>query len=221
MKTVNILIIEDHKGIAQALQLVLAQYERINKTYLAHNYKETLDVLKQGSIDVVILDINLDSHEYDGFIIAQKIKQLYSRIKVIIYSDHVRKTHYERLFNECKVDAYLDKQSEIEEIYTAINKVLNNEIYVDKNVMGVLQVKDWMNLSAREKEVIALLSEGITQKEIADKLCVSPRTVESHLRTLFKKTQTKNAVELVKKYIQYKSGNRDANGNTPPPFMEL
>lgn len=215
---INILIVEDHLGFAQGIQLLLEQHTRVKEVNITTNFQDTLEVLKQKSIDIIILDLHFETNAYDGFTIANKVKQLYPQIKIMILTQHARKNHYKRLFEECKVDAYLDKKLGIEETYIAINAVLSNQKYIDSSIEKMLEIEGWMTISEREKEVIKQLSKGYVQKQIADDLCISQKTVETHIRNLFKKFNVKNSVELIAKYVKYKNANRDNVEDTTPPF---
>ncbi len=217
----NILIVEDSIVFAQGFQLLLEQHPLVKTVCIVDNYRETLDTLKSKTIDIVILDLNFETKEYDGFIIANKIKQLYQTIKIAVLTQHTRKSHYERLFTECKVEAYLDKKLGIEETFSAIDALINGEKYVDKNIQQMLEIECWMKSSKREQEIIVQLKKGLTQKEVADILCISPKTVEVHLRNLFQKFKVKNTTELVVKYMRYINANRENVEESTPPFKLL
>lgn len=217
----KILIVEDSQIFAQGLELLLDQHPLVGNIKIVNNYEKTLIYLKENFVNIIILDLNFETNEYDGFIIAKKVKQLYPKIKIMILTQHTRINHYERLFNECKVDAYLDKQLGIEETFLAINKVMKGEKYIDYNISEMLEIEGWMKASERENQVIQLLIEGFTQKEIADKLNISPKTVEVHIRNLFNKFNVKNSIELVAKYVKYKSANRENVEDSTPPFMAV
>ena len=209
MKNLKVLIVEDSVIFSEGLRLILEQHASINKVYLAHNFNDTLDILITASIDIIFLDLNFETSDYDGFIIAKKIKELYSDIKIIVLTQHARIYIYEKLFNECKVDAYLDKQLGAEDMFFAIEQVINNEKYVDRNISEILEIEQWLKISKREGEVILLLMDGLAQKEIASKLNISPKTVEKHIFNLMKKFKVKNSVELITKYMRYINGNRE------------
>jgi DNA-binding NarL/FixJ family response regulator len=217
----NILLVEDSVSFAQGMELLLLQHPKIKKVLHTINYEATLDVLKMNSIDIIILDLNFETKQFDGFMIAKKVKQQYPIIKIMILTQHTRKHHYNRLFNECKVDAYLDKQLGIEETYAAIETVMKGQRYIDKNISEMLEIEQWMQASKREQEVIIQLMKGLTQKEIADKLFISPKTVEVHIRNLFHKFNVKNTTELVSKYIRYKNANRENIDESTAPFKTL
>lgn len=214
----NILVAEDSLIFAQGIQLLLEQHPLVKKTLHAVDYKSTLDVLKKENIDIIILDLNFETKEYDGFIIADKVRQLYPKIKIMILTQNTRIAHYERLFNEYDVDAYLDKQLGVDETFTAITEVANNRKYIDYNISQMLEIESWMRISKREHDILKNLSKGSIQKEIADKLCISPRTVEVHVRNLFKKFKVKNVAELMTKYMKYKNANRENIEDSTAPF---
>lgn len=219
-RKVDILMIEDSKSYAQGMELLLKQNTSVAEVFYASDYSSALDALKERNIDIVILDLNFETEEYDGFIIANKIKQQYPIIKIIVLSQHIRKQHYKRLIEEELVDAYLDKQLGIEETYIALETVLKGHSYVDSNIYNMLEIETWMHLSLREREVVELLCEGITQKEVANNLCISPKTVETHIRNLFERFKVKNTTELVAKYMKYKNANRENIEGTIPPFKK-
>lgn len=217
----NILIVEDHLGFAEGMELLLEQHPKVQSTSIVTTFQNTLDHLKTHNIQMIILDLHFETREYDGFKIAKKVKQLYPDIKIMILTQHARKEHYERLFNECHVDAYLDKKLGIKETYKAIEEIMNGNIYIDHSIEEMLEIEEWMTISEREKEVIDHLRQGLTQKEIAGRMFIVPKTVEVHIRNLFERFDVKNSVELVAKYMKYKSANRENIDDSIPPFKDL
>lgn len=219
-KEIDILIIEDHLGFAEGMQLLLTQHGKVRKTNIVTNYKDSLEFLKSNSVDIVILDLEFDTNAYDGFIIANKIKQLYPSIKIMILTQNARKNLHKRLFEECKVDAYLDKKLGVEETYNAIDSLMKGKTYLDPSIKYMLEIQEFMNITDREKELLTYLEKGMLQKQIADKMYISPKTVEATIKKLFNKFKVKNSVELVAKYVRYKNANRDNFDDTTPPFKE-
>ena len=206
----NILIVDDSLIFSQGLMVLLEQFpDYVGILKLAHNYKQTLSILANEKISILILDLNFESEDYNGFDIAKKVKLIYPHIKIIILTQEAKIDNYEILFNDIKVDGYLDKQLGIEETLGALTAVTNGKIYIDKNIENMLEIGKWLNISNREKDVINLLSSGLTQKEIADKLCISKRTVETHIKNLTLKMKVKNTTHLVSIYLNYKNGNRE------------
>ncbi|WP_299367646.1 response regulator transcription factor [Winogradskyella sp.] len=210
MKTLDILIVDDSKLFSQGLAVLLEQYpNKIRHIETASNYSEALQILNQHEIDIILLDINFESNDYSGFTIAKKVKELYPDIKIIILTQQAKIDNYEILFNEINVDGYLDKQLGIDETLEALKAVSNGKKYIDKSIESMLQIGKWLDISNREKQIINLLTLGLTQKEIAERLFISRRTVETHIKNLTAKIGAKNSVHLVSIYSEYKNGNRE------------
>jgi DNA-binding NarL/FixJ family response regulator len=220
-QTCAILVIDDSIIFSQGLQALLIQHEKIASIELAHDYSSAMGMLRNHKIDIVILDLNFTDSDYDGFIIARKVKQLYPAIKIIILTQCAQIDHYETLIKKLKVNAYLDKKLGIEETTAALNAVLLGETYIDKNISEMLSIGRWLAISKREREVINLLVGGSSQKEIGAKLFISPKTVESHVRNLCHKLKAKNSIELASMYVKYRSANRENYDDTTPPFKQL
>ena len=219
--SLDILIVEDHLGFAEGMKLLLAQNPRIKNTYIVGDFQETLNFLRNQFVHIIILDLDFNTKDYDGFIIAKKVRQQYPDIKIMILTQHARKEHHQRLFEECGVNAYLDKKLGIGETYKAIDQVMSDETYIDHSIKEMLEIEGWMTISNREREVINYLKDGLTQKEIASKMFIVPKTVEVHIRNLFDKFDVKNSVELVAKYVKYRSANRDNAEDSTPPFKNI
>jgi DNA-binding NarL/FixJ family response regulator len=208
--TVAVLIVDDSVIFAEGLALLLEHsVPLVESTVIAIDYKSTLSILSSQSIDLIILDVNFDSEDFNGFDIARKVKQLFPEIKIIMLTQRVKIDYYELLIDDIKVDGYLDKRFGIEEILYAITAVVNGEQYIDENIKKMLEIGRWLTVTKREKEVLDLLIEGDTQKEIGVKLFISSRTVESHIKNLCLKMEAKNTAQLIATYTRYLKSNRE------------
>ncbi len=206
----DILIVDDSVLFSQGMVSLLEEFPNyVGSIKVAYNYKQTLEILATKTVNTLILDLNFESDDYDGFDIARKVKAFHPKVKIIILTQQAKIDNYEVLFNEINVDGYLDKQLGIEETLGALTAVMNGERYIDKNIKDMLEIGKWLNISNREKDVISLLSLGFTQKEIAEKLHISSRTVETHIKNLTNKMDAKNATHLVSIYTKYRKGNRE------------
>lgn len=212
MRQINLIIIDDSIIFSQGLASLLKQYpDYVNKIYIAHNYHEALDKLSKESINVAILDLNFESNHYNGFDIAKKIKIFYPEKKIIILTQQAKIENYEILFNDIQIDGYLDKQLGVEETFEALETVMKGKTYIDKNIKSMLEIGRFLNITNKEKEVIKLLSEGLIQKEIAVRLFVSNRTIETHVKNLTRKIGAKNTAHLISIYTKYINGNRESS----------
>ena len=220
-KQIHILLVEDSLSYIQGMQLLLSQHPDIKSVDYAHDAENTFSFLEKNTVDIILLDLGFNTEEFNGFDIAKKIKETYPQVKVLILSQHIRKHYYKRLFDECMVDGYLDKELGIEEIYDAISHVMKGGKYIDSNIKSILEIEEWMKVSEREKDVIILLSKGLAQKEVAHKLCISQKTVETHIGNLLKKFEVKNSVELVRRYIRYRNANRENGIDNVAQFEDM
>ncbi len=213
-KNIQILLVEDSVSYAEGMELLLIQNENIGKVHHVVNYQDTLNFLKDSTnpfIDIIILDLNFETDEFDGETIAKKVRQQYPEMRIIVLTQLVTKYYYNKLFKQCKVNAFLDKQLSVEETYNALEAVMNGDTYIDKNIARMIEIGQFMHITKREQEVLELLVKGNTQKKIAAKLFISPKTVEVHIRNLFERFEVKSSTELVVKYLRYKNGNRNNN----------
>lgn len=210
MKKTKLILIEDHelvrKGIASIIKMdasieLLGEYARADSA---------LDALKKRlNPDIVIMDISLP--EMNGLEASKILNQEYPHIKVIILSMYMEKQYVLESL-ACNVCGYVAKDSVADEILVAIEKVLSGGKFFSKVVIDVAlnlykdtkkkqKIKQKIQLTKREHEVIHLISNGLKSYEIADKLFISESTVDVHRGNIMKKFQAKNMAELVKKAI--------------------
>ena len=185
------------------------------------NYEEGIHFLDTKNISFVILDIQFRTASYDGFIIAKNIYKNYPKIKIMILSDYVQLDYYYRMFEIPNVKAYLDKQSDENEIYEGIDTLIKNQIYLCPKMEKLKKIGKSMIFTKREEEIIDLLSKGITQHKIGEKLFISHRTVERHVENLRDKFNVNNTTELVAKYVQYRNSNDEDFDGRSSPFQKI
>ena len=220
-KKLSVLIVDDSVIFSEGLEQLLSHHPLVSKITLAHNYEKAFEFLQSKTVDVMILDLNFDSSDYDGFKIAEEVKNDFQNVRIIVLTQHAKVDHYEKLVDEYGVEGYLDKQLSVKQMFKAIEKVMAGENYIDANIRKMLDDGRWLKLSKREKEVLTVLSKGHTQKEAAAELFVEPKTIESHIRNLCQRFNANNSVELVSMYIRYKSAYREDYEGTTPPFKKI
>jgi len=208
-KKLNFLIIEDSLIFIEGLIALLHGKSFTHNVLNAQNIKEAFKILEKETIDFVILDLNFETKEFNGFTIAKKIRKLFPEIKVLVLSEHVKVFIYYKLFDEYDVHAYLDKQLGFEQLSKAIEEILKGNKYIDSNIEEMIKVGERMKMSKREKEVVPYLLEGYTQKEIGDKLFISKKTVEKHIDNMASKFGVKRTVPVVVNYLRYIFSHRE------------
>lgn len=218
MMKCNILIIEDSKVFAKGIRMLLTQLNYVDNIYTALDYQAALSFLVEKNVSLVILDLNFRVSEYDGFMIAEKIKLDFSDVKIMILTDYVQTDYYYRLFENNNVKGYMDKQSDEDQLFEGIKTIIAGGIYLCPSIQKLKEIDKWMVFTRREKEVIELLVKGLTQSRISEILFISDKTVGRHVMNLLQKFKVKNTTELVAKYVRYKNSNDERVDEHLPPF---
>lgn len=207
VRHINVLIVDDHQIIRDGVKALLKNAEEINIVNEASNGKEAIKLIRQNpnEIDVIILDITMPV--MDGLQTTKCLVKEFPKIKILALSMHDDEWHLISMLKE-GVLGYVLKTTGSSELIQAINRVANGQSYFDKQASGKLlnylsnkekgKKMAVGELTAREKEILLLIVEEFTNTEIAEKLFLSPRTVDTHRRNLLQKLNAKNTAGLVK-----------------------
>lgn len=203
--TIRTAIVDDQKLFRGGLKMILAEDPCIDVVFEAGNGRQFLERLKFEPVEVVILDVEMP--EMDGIETLKVLHQQYPDVKVIMLTMH----DSDRLINhlmQLGACGFLLKDEDPEIVRTAVNRVAAEGVffrdYVSRAILkGSKQRKRRQDdsyrakLSDRELEVLRLLCQEFTSKEVAEKLFISYRTVEGHRRSMQEKTGARNIVGLV------------------------
>ncbi len=207
---INILIAEDHQMMVDGIKAMLANEPAIRVVAEASNGIEALSCLEKNDIDIVLLDINMPV--LDGVETSKKIKALYPMVKVIALSMYDEGALiYSMLKNGVK--GYILKNIGKERLLEAIQTVYDGENYFSDHVKDTLLTsmqpgktksssEFMVKLTRREKEIINLIIDEYTTAEIAEKLFISEKTVETHRKHVLQKLNVRNTAGLVRTVIQ-------------------
>ena len=207
MKKIKIVIADDHTIFRQGLRMLLAQEDDMEVVGEAADGIEALDLVRKCNPDIVLLDIAMP--HMDGVKVAGKIKKTLPQTKIIVltsYSDD------QFLFEFLKlgVSGFVLKDSASQELIYSIRKSHEGMVFFDPSVSKKVMEKftqvsggksDFVNygkLSDREKEVLRLVAEGYATKDVAEKLHISPKTVENHRANIMKKLNIRDRTGLTK-----------------------
>jgi DNA-binding NarL/FixJ family response regulator len=207
MPVMKILIADDHTMFINGLRLLLSDTGKYDVVAVAYNGQEALNILAEQRIDIVLMDVNMP--KLNGYQATFKIKEQYPGVKVIVLSMLADELSVNKML-EAGADGYLFKNADEEELFESLDAVLRGEIYITKEVRNRINVsKNKSNtsearLSSREIDIANLIVNGLTNQEIADTLCLSVRTVETHRKNILAKLELKNTASLVKYLIDNK-----------------
>ena len=209
-KIITVAIVEDDKGIRQSLEWLLKSSADFLCVAACDSAEEALRVLPKAAPEVILMDINLPN--LSGIECTARIKELLPSVQVVmitVYGDT------EKVFNALRAGAsgYILKRATPERILQAIREVhaggvpMSGEIA--RKVLGTFRdpapaPAEEQNLSRREREVLELLSQGCSNKEIADKLSISIETVTWHLRHIYSKLHVRSRTQAALRFLSYK-----------------
>ncbi|MAP80994.1 MAG: DNA-binding response regulator [Aequorivita sp.] len=198
----KILLADDHFLVLEGLEVLLSTFNFVEKTETVLDYIALKEVLQQEHFDVLLLDIHFG--DYDGREILGEIKQLAPKLKIIALTSHSDSATIKSSVN-AGFDGYLLKIDGRDEIEQALKAAMKGERYFSsKTQQTFFEMNTSKNnnaLTDREKEVLQLIVQEYTTKEIAEQLCLSEKTIESHRANLMLKLEARNIAGMVKKAI--------------------
>ena len=200
MKNLDVFIVDDHALFRKGLTYALSRADHFGNIYEAANGLEFLEALKNIRPDIVLMDISMPDME--GPEATRKALQKYPDLKIIALSMHNDLPHFKQMI-DAGVMGFLSKDADLEDVLSAIRSVAKGQKTFSQELMYdlVRELSDTRSkselLSKREKEVLLLISSGMSNQQIADKLHLSKRTVDKHRENILAKTQTKNTAELI------------------------
>lgn len=198
MEKIKIAIVDDHQILRAGLKVLLQCIDNIDIVIEASNGKEFIEQLEVTTPDLVIIDINMPV--MNGAEAVKIARKKFPDLKVIVLSMN-REEHYFKTMNDLGVDGYIIKESDYEELEHAIETVLKGGKYFSQELLLSMvnnrPTHMKINLSDREQEVLNYMCKGLSANEIADKLFISPRTVEIYRSDLLLRTESANSISLV------------------------
>ena len=205
---IKVIVADDHQMFIDGIAELLKSMPTIEFIGGALNGVDLIDLLHQKTADVILMDVNMP--KMDGYEATQKVTAEFPNTKVLILSMHDTSAYIQKLI-KAGANGYILKNTGKAELQEAIETVARGESYysqaVTQRIMEGLQKKErqksmQVELTARETDVLRLIVEEFTTHEIADQLCISHHTVESHRKNLIAKTGVKNIAGLVKYAIE-------------------
>jgi len=212
-ETIQLGLVDDHNLFREGIKSLLDKISSVNLVLEAVNGKDLFTKLKNGVPDVILLDLEME--EMNGVDATLKLQELYPDVKILILTMHKEERMISYLM-EIGANGYLLKDTTREELEEAIKTVYTNGFYFNefvsqavlkglKNKSGrPLKIGKDYHLTAREFEVLELISKEFTTAEMAEKLFLSTRTIEGHRKNLISKLGVKNTAGLLVKAIKEK-----------------
>lgn len=204
MMTSRVILVDDHALFRDGLKHLLGLQEGVSIVGEATDGVEFMSMV--GGLDgdeIVLLDIDMPG--IDGFEAAERAMAAKPRLRIITLSMHSDEAYYFKMVS-LGVKGFLLKNSDIDEVVTAIHTVEHGGSYFSQELLFSLvdslksspeHAESQHILSQREREILLLISKGLSNQEIADRLFISKRTVDKHRANILEKTGTRNTANLV------------------------
>jgi DNA-binding NarL/FixJ family response regulator len=195
------LIVEDHPIVSESLSRIIADSNLDVRCLQAATAAKGLAFLNGNSFDLIILDINLP--DMNGIEFCKIAKSRFPGQKILAITTMAQRHIVEKMLDQ-GADGFILKTSDIDDIIGGIRQILNgNQVYLGKGVKDLIkgisqENSDLPMITKRESEILKLIADGLTNQEIADQLCISTFTVDSHRKNLLLKFNAKNTATLVK-----------------------
>lgn len=209
MPPYRIVLADDHCLFREGIKRIIEEIPDLEVVGEAGDGLGLLELVKKTQPDMVILDISMPNLQ--GIEATNKIKSLFPQVKILILTMHKSKEHLYRAMS-AGADGYLLKENAYDDLVSAVSDLREGKTYISNLVYSHmvdffrLQRRELVQqpkvLSGREREVLELISEGKTSKEIAEKLDISITTVQSHRVNIKKKLNIKKNADLIKYAIQ-------------------
>ena len=204
-KKIKIYIVDDHQIMIDGIKALLSSSTDFEVVGQQTNPLLAIADLQEKKADILITDISMK--EMTGIELARKMKELMPDLKLLalsMYSD--RETISEMLV--AGINGYVLKNTGMEELISALTRIAAGQQFFSEDVTAEMmkafsepkaeEQKEVVNLTNRELEIVKLISEEYNNAQIGDKLFISERTVETHRKNIFRKTNTKSVAGLVK-----------------------
>lgn len=204
--SIRVLIVDDHKIVRDGLRVLIEKESGLEVVAEAENGRRAIKLAQKFAPHVVIMDVAM--HDMNGIDATRKIRESMPGTRVIALSMHSDRRYVLGML-EAGASGYLLKDSAFEELAVGIRQVTKGHIYLSPQITDVV-VEGYLDkssgysataqvkLTAREREILQLLAEGMTTKEIAAHLNISVKTAETHRRNMMEKLNMRSIAELTK-----------------------
>jgi two-component system, NarL family, nitrate/nitrite response regulator NarL len=196
----RVLLVDDHAILLDGIKSLLEKDESLQVVFLANTAEKALDYLKSTGAELLITDFNLPG--MDGLSLIHTVKHIHPELKIIVLSMH-NEVHLVKEILRTGVNGFVLKNDSHKELLLAISEVKDGKVYLSSDVNKLL-IQNLQNpdegklLTDREREIVKLIAKEYSNKDIAEALFISERTVETHRKNIFRKTGANTLVGLIK-----------------------
>lgn len=201
MKPASVIIMDEHPIVRMSIEVLLQKNKNIQVKLKSGDSHEVLDCIRNHPIDLVILDIEMTGT--DGFVLLKRIRNLNKDIKVLFLSSKSEAFYAGRAIR-AGANGFVSKRKDLGEIYNAVEMILTGYSFFPSETLSFINhlgsrtgAAVDMPLSNHEVTVLRYLANGLSNKEIADQLLLSNKTISAHKSNIFSKLGVQSIVELI------------------------
>lgn len=201
---IKIFITDDHYMIVEGIRSLLQHEKDIEWMGHAMNAASCLAFLQQQQPDVILMDINLP--DKSGIDLCKEVKEKYPAIQIVGLSSFNQQSFIQKMLDN-GASGYVLKNATREELMEAVETVMQGRKFLSQEAVSTILKNEDSKIpviTRREKEVLLLIAEGLTNHEIGEKLFISTTTVDTHRKNLMAKFEVKNTAALIRMAAQYK-----------------
>ncbi|MFZ3388822.1 fimbria biosynthesis transcriptional regulator FimZ [Buttiauxella gaviniae] len=201
MKPASVIIMDEHPIVRMSIEVLLQKNKNIDVVMKTDDSREVVNYIRSNPVDLVILDIELPS--IDGFTLLKRIKSIQADTRILFLSSKSERFYAGRAI-QAGANGFVSKRKEQEDIYHAVEMLLAGYSFFPSETLELISnpgsrsgVTDDTPLSNREITVLRYLANGLSNKEIAEQLLLSNKTISAHKSNIFSKLHVSSIVELI------------------------
>ena len=209
MEKIKLAVVDDHQIVIDGISSLLEGHDSVTIVARTTSPVQMLELLHKVPVDILLTDIMMPV--MNGQQLAAKVRAQFPAIKILALSMSGQGDIVNEMINNADIAGYVLKNIGKEELTHAIKKIAGGGIYFSEQVLDELtkfstvkRENEETHLTQREVEIVGLIEKELSNKEIADKLYISERTVETHRKNIFRKTRTNSVIGLVKYAYEHK-----------------
>jgi two-component system, NarL family, nitrate/nitrite response regulator NarL len=200
---ITLALVDDHQIVIDGLTSLLKGHDKFQFAFATTDSTEVIAKLATTPIDILLTDVMMP--KLPGNQLAKQVKEKYPGVKILALSMSGQGDLVNEMINDADIAGYVLKNIGKQELITALEKIADGGIYFSDEVIDELKrtsdrkkQNDEAHLTGREVEIICLIEKEYNNKQIAEALFISERTVETHRKNIFRKTNTNSVIGLVK-----------------------
>lgn len=206
---ISLAIVDDHQIVIDGLLSLLKGHEHFHFAFATTHPEEVIQKMEETPVDILLTDVMMP--RLSGNELAKQVRQKFPQIKILALSMSGEGELVNEMINDADISGYVLKNIGKQELIVALEKIAAGGIYFSDEVLVELEhiskrkkETEEAHLTSREIEIIRLIEKEYNNKQIAEALFISERTVETHRKNIFRKTNTNSVIGLIKYAYEHK-----------------